>query len=271
MTDDTQARSSETGRNTGTLSTPDRSGTADPVSAAGPASPPDPASAAGTTSPEDLAGEHTARRPVRQRLAAVAAPLARAMLLLVVLGVALLVLGAAASSLYAQYGFHPEANARAWANRSPAYADPNTCAGCHAVEQAALRASSHVSISCESCHGPAAAHAAASPAASVHVFRPAGGMCATCHERVVGRPASFPQLDPGTHYDLVPCLRCHAAHSVAATRPTRISHPLANLPACGTCHGPQGMEGLPQSHEPSNDDVCLSCHAPDLRGRGTER
>lgn len=195
----------------------------------------------------------------------------KATLLLVVLGAAVLVVGAATSSLYAQYGFHPEANAQAWADRPPGYADSVACAECHAVEQVTLRASRHESVSCEGCHGPAAAHASASPAASVHVSSPADGMCATCHERVIGRPASFPQLDPGTHYDPVPCLRCHDTHSVAATRPSRISHPLARLPECGTCHGPQGMEGLPRNHEPSNDDVCLSCHAPDPRGRGTDR
>ncbi len=39
------------------------------------------------------------------------------------LAVVLVVLGVAFSTVYAEYGFHPQENARSWAALTPAYAD----------------------------------------------------------------------------------------------------------------------------------------------------
>jgi hypothetical protein len=197
----------------------------------------------------------------------------RGALVVAILGVALSVVfflaTAAVSSLAAEYGFHPEANANAWRALAPVYGDVSLCATCHAPEFRKLTGATHVRIGCESCHGPLGTHALASPSAreaAAQVAVPTDGVCVTCHAAALGRPAGFRQIVPADHYGAA-CLQCHDPHTGISVRPPIVQHPLDHLPPCLTCHGPDGFKARSQRHPTVSDDdqVCLSCH---LAGRG---
>ncbi len=190
-------------------------------------------------------------------------------LLVLVAGLAAALVGAtvAGAALYSTYGYHPAANARSWAALTPRYGDPATCASCHATEYALWTKAKHVAVTCESCHGPLAAHAA-DPGTAPAVVDPTAQMCVTCHQQVLGRPAALPQVDPTTHYAGVTCLQCHNAHTSLAEAPRPVSHPLAGLPQCVSCHGQGALHEFPPGHVAADDSACLSCHRPEQAGAG---
>lgn len=192
--------------------------------------------------------------------------------LAVVVAVASVVLGLAAfaaATVYAQYGaVKNEPNALAWGGLTPRFAGQAACTSCHEPEARTQDASVHAPVSCEGCHGPLSAHSASDAAArSAAVGKPSSDICNACHTAVAGRPADFPQIDRSKHYSGGQCLRCHDPHSIVAVRPPVVSHPRANLPACTTCHAPDGLKKIPEGHEPVADAVCLTCHAPGANGK----
>jgi hypothetical protein len=166
--------------------------------------------------------------------------------------------------VYGEYGFHPEENARTWAALTPQYADAAVCQRCHETEYAAWQGERHASVTCESCHGPLAEHAATAPReaepGSLGLTMPDEGLCVVCHEASPAKPAAFKQVDLAEHYPGGACLGCHDSHSADATRPPDISHSLARLPACVTCHAPSGLKPVPAGHVDTSDANCRACH-----------
>lgn len=206
----------------------------------------------------------TITRPSLRRLSA--RQLALALVLVAVLSVGFVVAGVAAVTFYGEYGVHPERNAAAWASHELAYAEPGACLTCHEAEYGRQATSQHHSIGCQSCHGPLEIHATDPEAAGIALEPPEAGMCARCHASTAGRPVGFPQVDLSTHFRSGECRSCHDAHSTAVVRPPEVSHPLANLPSCTTCHKPDGLKELPSGHEEADDQVCLGCHAAGAAG-----
>lgn len=181
---------------------------------------------------------------------------------MVLVSIALGVTAAVAAGFYAEYGaVKNDPNADAWAGLTGRLAGSERCATCHAPEATAQDASAHVEVSCEGCHGASAPHAASETAAKeVEVDIPTSPICATCHAQTAGRPSPISQVDPASHYSGDRCMRCHDPHSIVAVRPPVVSHPLANLPECTTCHAPDGLKKIPIGHEIVRDEICLSCH-----------
>lgn len=168
----------------------------------------------------------------------------------------------------ADFGFHPEADARVWAGREISYAITADCVGCHAPEVERLASARHVEIGCQSCHGPLEAHVLASDpdSTTVPVAVPGSDLCVRCHTTAIARPAFLPQVTPADHYT-DGCIDCHEPHSGISKKPPVVSHPLVKLPDCIVCHGPDGFRARTDRHpdEPTEDRVCLACHE---RGRG---
>lgn len=186
-------------------------------------------------------------------------------------GLSLVLLGAArlGPSIVAEYAFRPDANAATWRSVVPAFGEVALCRRCHEEQYARLTTATHAGIGCESCHGPLAEHALASPGTSEAVVTagvPTDRLCVGCHVPVSGRPASVRQVVPAEHY-VATCLACHDPHSGISNRPPVVEHPLDNLPPCITCHGPEGFKARNQRHPVvhSDDPTCLACHLP---GRG---
>jgi hypothetical protein len=185
------------------------------------------------------------------------------------LSIALFVGVAMAWNPYLDYTLNADVNARQWAVLPLSYTASSTCARCHAEQQDHLASASHEGIGCQSCHGALLEHAEAGDKATseqVAVRVPEDEVCLRCHTAATGRPAGFRQIVPGQHY-VSSCLECHDPHTAIANRPPVVLHPLADLPPCLTCHGPDGFKARNQRHpEGSEDDQrCLECHAA---GRG---
>ncbi len=191
--------------------------------------------------------------------------------LVAVLAVASVALAVVVPWVYGEYGFHPEENARTWAALTPSYTDAAVCQRCHEAQYAPWQGERHASVTCESCHGPLAAHAATAPseasAGLPAIEKPAAGLCAVCHETSPAKPTAFVQVDLAEHYPGAPCLGCHDSHSADAVRPPEISHSLARLPACVTCHAPAGLKPVPVGHVESSDAVCQACHKRPTAGQ----
>jgi hypothetical protein len=166
--------------------------------------------------------------------------------------------------VYDEYGFHPVENARTWAALTPSYADAAVCERCHEAEYAPWQGERHASVTCESCHGPLAEHAATAPleapAGSLALEKPAEDLCVVCHEQSPAKPTAFAQVALAEHFAGGPCLGCHDSHSATAVRPPGIPHSLARLPACVTCHAPAGLKPVPVGHVEADDLVCRTCH-----------
>lgn len=166
----------------------------------------------------------------------------------------------AASSLYGQYGApRADANAVAWADRVAVYSVTG-CRDCHREQAAAETASAHADVICQTCHVPAVAHPGNVSGVVQALGTQTSAICVTCHVEAAGRPIAFPQVDPGGHYPGAICLQCHDPHTAAAQSPPEVSHPLEKLPACTTCHAPDGLKRIPAGHQPASDGVCLNCH-----------
>jgi hypothetical protein len=172
-----------------------------------------------------------------------------------------------AVGLYDVYGYHPEKNAASWASLPPVYANTSSCAACHSAQYAPWALAKHSTVSCETCHGPLAEHAAdpeaVKPDSLIAASSASSNLCARCHAEILGRPAAFAQQDLSTHYRPWACDRCHDPHTASGTRPPLVSHPLANLPACTICHGFNALKPMPRTHDEATDAVCLGCHKPD--------
>jgi hypothetical protein len=98
----------------------------------------------------------------------------------------------------------------------------DSCEMCHDVEFADHRAGVHISIQCELCHGPVAAHVNIEEGevlAEMPVRR-SRELCELCHRRLEARPSDFPQVDVREHVienggELTDdaCFGCHDPHS----------------------------------------------------------
>ena len=173
-------------------------------------------------------------------------------------------------SPYVESVVRPDENAGTWAALEPNFAGPGLCGRCHEIESAKATAAAHAGIGCESCHGALGDHALASPGSPEMAARlvvPTDAICARCHVSTLGRPEAVRQIVLADHY-VAECLQCHDPHTAISRRPPVVSHPLANLPPCVTCHGPDGFKARNLRHPAVTDDEpCLACHA---LGRGPE-
>jgi hypothetical protein len=83
---------------------------------------------------------------------------------------------------------------------------------CHEEAATTLKASRHATIGCEACHGPQFRHSE-DPTAEKPALPDTLALCARCHEKMVARPQSFPQVVAGEHSDGQACKTCHQPHS----------------------------------------------------------
>jgi hypothetical protein len=90
------------------------------------------------------------------------------------------------------------------------FSGQQACADCHpdVVEQRSK--GRHSIVSCETCHGPLAAHAQ-DPAAVRPAALPAR-LCAGCHETDSAKPPKFPQVAAVEHAAGAECGSCHPPH-----------------------------------------------------------
>lgn len=171
---------------------------------------------------------------------------------------------------------------------TPGYVGTEQCAACHEDVVGEFGKTSHAIAawwdaehSCESCHGPGAAHAESNDPADLVDFaslsvREQSETCLGCHER----SASQFRSRHSTHeLNQVGCMDCHSPHSI---EPQMLDARGTEL--CGSCHADiVGQFDLPRSHpmaelepgllEPPGVQVpgCESCHSPHVEVFRTAR
>lgn len=169
----------------------------------------------------------------------------------------------------------------------------DTCLTCHEDHGKSLGANLHGKLAqgpatCESCHGPGAAHAESSgdkakilgPSAAAakvsaqclschdqregHRFFPSsrhaaeGVSCASCHGIHAAKPVVQGVLRQGSTTAL--CLSCHKGMEKSLF--TRSRHPLREgKMECTSCHDPHGTPGKTMLKGASANDLCFTCHA----------
>jgi hypothetical protein len=107
-------------------------------------------------------------------------------------------------------GWHPYDAPQRLAKLPLKHAGKQACAQCHDDK---FKTTPHVKagVACETCHGPALDHV--NDSEKVKPFKPSEReFCTRCHGAVVGRRASFPQIDPKTHNPDSRCIDCHEIH-----------------------------------------------------------
>ena len=112
---------------------------------------------------------------------------------------------------YGRYGPY-RANALIESRARPiVYAGQAACVDCHTDVADARRTNAHARISCETCHGPLASHAA-DPAVAARTPDPRA-VCAVCHLPDTAKPASLKTVVFDDHADPGACTTCHPPHA----------------------------------------------------------
>lgn len=158
------------------------------------------------------------------------------------------------------YGFYRGGdNSEEWSDWSGQYADISTCNDCHEDKYSIWVESQHGTVICETCHGPGRDHLDKGASLTIDASRE---FCGLCHNRVLGRPNGFPQVDLGQHGGQSACITCHDPHDagsrVAELHP--IPHGLEGRSDCTSCHETGGMMPFPEDHTGLDTDTCLNCH-----------
>lgn len=168
------------------------------------------------------------------------------------------------------FGFHPrqnDENREQWASLPVQYVSTSLCADCHQEEFDMWIKTDHSTVSCENCHGPAAAHVETMARPIVDTSRE---LCGVCHARLVSRPANFPQVDMAEMGKDQECVTCHNPHEPRAGMPPQVPHTLEGRTECQSCHGPHEPWITPPPQVPHTMEgrtECLSCHGPqEFRG-----
>lgn len=109
---------------------------------------------------------------------------------------------------FGEHGHYRGAALSEMAARETVFAGAKACASCHDEVFTVRDKHEHRKISCETCHGPAKAHAK-DPDVAPGKFDQA--MCLRCHTQEPARPKTQKQIVPTDHYE-GKCLECHLPH-----------------------------------------------------------
>jgi hypothetical protein len=182
------------------------------------------------------------------------------------------------------YGHYRASSVIQNAEREIRYAGMQACTDCHEQLAATKKDGYHRGVSCESCHGPSAAHAQ-DPDKIKPMIPGARAHCLLCHEYLPSRPSGFPQVVSDSHNPVKPCITCHQPHDPkpptvpkgcdachAKTQRVQALSRHANV-QCTVCHEvPKQHNVSPRTYEPKKPqgrEFCGKCHGQDA-GTGKE-
>ena len=145
----------------------------------------------------------------------------RAVLLLVVAAVLfVLVRHALIPASFGEYGHYRYLSVAEYASLQPLHGAPDGCNDCHEEQAEARAEGKHASVSCEVCHAPLATHVLNDERVAPMTVRRSTQLCGWCHERLIARRATMPQVHMTDHViekdgelTEAACLECHNAHN----------------------------------------------------------
>ncbi len=112
---------------------------------------------------------------------------------------------------FGKYGWYRGNALVELSDREPVYAGKKACEECHSDEYQKLNKGSHMTLSCEACHGAGKAHAD-DPSKS-NIDKSSYAACVRCHEANPSRPKWHKQIVTKDHYTGSKCSECHVPHS----------------------------------------------------------
>lgn len=130
------------------------------------------------------------------------------------------------------------------AAKEPAYQTARYCETCHTERHAQWSANNHKSVSCEVCHGAAKGHP---ENGKLPIPADTRKLCTLCHERMLERPRTQPQIDPAQHASGQQCIVCHNPHApklagvVAKVAGDAAAGAKTHAARCADCHGAAGI------------------------------
>lgn len=145
----------------------------------------------------------------------------RAVMLVVLAGVLfILVRHLVTPKSFGAYGHYRFDSVAEHASRPLKHGAPDACNDCH-EEEATVRASGkHASVSCEVCHAPLSTHVTDDEKTAPMLVRRSNELCGWCHQKLVARQSTFPQvhmidhvIEGGAELTEAACLECHDAHN----------------------------------------------------------
>lgn len=138
------------------------------------------------------------------------------------------------------------------------YAGQNICYECHDDVFEIKQAGFHKDLSCEICHGPAAAHSE-NPDEFIPTAPRERDSCPLCHEYLPARPTGFPQIVTASHNPVKPCFSCHDAHNPV---------PPETPKECSACHAEISRA---KAMSPHAYVECVTCHVTDAKHKTQPR
>src|SRR6266496_3022042 len=133
-------------------------------------------------------------------------------LVLLTIGIVVTYLGARTlltPSSFGRYGWYRGDALEELASPPPVFAGKKACDECHSEELQKVAKFEHKTISCESCHGVAQAHA---DNPEVKLAKLGDSLCTRCHEFNPSRPNWLKQIEIKKHYTGQRCVECHSPH-----------------------------------------------------------
>ena len=147
---------------------------------------------------------------------------------------------------FGEYGHYRSSAVIANISQDIQYAGHQICFDCHDDVVDVKQAGYHKNVSCEVCHGPAAAHTEDD---EVELKAPRErDYCPICHEYLPSRPTGFPQIVSASHNPMKTCISCHNPHDPV---------PPETPQECNACHAEIASTKLLSKHVYI---PCIRCH-----------
>lgn len=149
----------------------------------------------------------------------------RAVLILVALSLAgIVVRHFLVPASFGEEGFYRYDSLAEFMEKPIVHGSPTACQECHLDQYEARAEGKHSTVTCESCHAPVTSHALDEEKVAEMRINRSHTLCANCHQTLIARPESMPQVDVPSHLvdmeliakgDAIPegvCLGCHDVH-----------------------------------------------------------
>jgi hypothetical protein len=117
---------------------------------------------------------------------------------------------------FGEHGWFRGAALTEVAAAKPVYSGMKSCDECHEDILKKVAKYEHKTVSCESCHGPAKAHAG-DPDVKTPKVKFADSDCLRCHQSSPSRPTWLKQVEPAEHFRGDKCVGCHIPHQPKET------------------------------------------------------